>query len=173
MNKPVDTQEFWRKRISDAIQYGDVRHSVFRAPDNIWNEIVEDHKSIINKLIPDNCKVLDAGCGYGRLYEYLGGKVDYTGVDFSKDFISVAKRLYPHGNFVIGDLTNLPFEDNYFDWSICISIMIMIVENLGWKKWEQMQNELLRVSKNVLCLEYGVSDTLTSSSTYYVISKNS
>jgi len=172
--KPVDTPEFWNKRIKEAIGVGNIRHSVFRVPEHMWQEVTEHHKKILSDLIDPDCMVLDAGCGYGRASELININPDagggYVGVDQSPDFISIAQQMYPGKDFRVEDLTNLPFEDNTFDWAFCISVMIMVVQNLGWSKWEAIQNELLRVSKNVLCLEYGTADTDTESSTYYVIS---
>ena len=59
------------------------------------------------------------------------------------------------------------FDDNCFDWVVCISLMVMIISNLGWGKWDTMQKELLRVSRNgVLCLEY------TDPEVYYLVRSN-
>jgi len=175
--KPVGDPDFWKGRIEEAFRACDLRYSVFRSPESEWRKVVEHHKHIINDLIPletegNPTRVLDAGCGYGRASEWIPESVQYTGVDLSPDFIHFAGELYPDRTFQVGDLTSLPFENNTFDWSFCVSVMIMVVQNLGWSKWEAIQNELLRVSKNVLCLEYGTTDTDTESDTYYLVRSN-
>lgn len=66
-------------------------------------------------------KVLDLGCGNGRVYEYLQQKnIDYTGFDLSQGLLDEAQKKYPETTFVQGNMVSLPFEDNTFDqvWSI-------------------------------------------------------
>ena len=84
----------------------------------------------LDKYIKDNEKVLDLGCGNGRLFELFsvqgrsvsgGKKVDYVGIDNSSNLISEAKKKY--GNyFQVADILNIPFSDNYFDsiWLIAV-----------------------------------------------------
>lgn len=173
-NKPVNTSEFWRERIEQSKVTGDIRHSVFRAPEQEWQKVCKDHVKIIGDVVSPEWDVLDAGCGYGRGVELMPkdwtGR--YVGVDQSQDFINIAGMIYQEKEFYCENLTNLPFDDDEFDLSICTSVMIMVVQNLGWFEWEKIQNELLRVSKKgILCLEYGVTDTNTASSTYYRIEK--
>lgn len=174
-NKPVDTNEFWKERINNARRDGDIRRSVFTTPEPEWQKICYDHRKILEAVCAQNKiqSVLDAGCGYGRGIDLMpyGFQGRYVGVDQSEDFIEIAKSRYPDGEYYCENLKNLPFDDNEFDISICTSVMIMIVQNMGWFEWEKIQNELLRVSKQgILCLEYGKTDTQTESTTYYFIS---
>ena len=176
-NKLVDTSEFWKQRIDDSKITGDIRHSVFRAPEQEWQKVCKDHKDIIKKTLKKKFlkgrvyDILDAGCAYGRGIDLLpkdwSGR--YVGIDQSQDFINLAESKYPDYEFYCENLKHLPFEDNEFDVAICTSVMIMVVQNLGWFEWEKIQNELLRVSKCILCLEYGTTDTATASSTFYTI----
>ena len=171
-SKPVNTSEFWKQRIDDSKMTGDIRHSVFRAPEQEWQRVCEDHKKIIETFVPQNADVLDAGCAYGRGIDLLpkdwSGR--YVGIDQSQDFINLAESKYPDYEFYCENLKSLPFEDSEFDVAICTSVMIMVVQNLGWFEWEKIQNELLRVCKTgILCLEYGITDTATASSTFYTI----
>ncbi len=73
------------------------------------NEIIKD---IFPKLIKNNQSpsVLDLGCGNGNLYEYLNTnikKIKYTGVDFSRPLIEVARNKYKKADFVLCDINNL------------------------------------------------------------------
>lgn len=68
-------------------------------------------------------KVLDLGCGNGRLFEAVKGRgVDYLGVDNSEKLIKIAKAKYPEGRFQIADGLNLPFAHNSFDKIFCIAV---------------------------------------------------
>ena len=171
MSKPVNTSQFWKERLQDALLSGNIRHAVYKAPEKEWRTICQHHRDILAAELSGDDYVLDAGCGYGRLLDIASiDKEHYVGVDLSPDLIACAKQKYPGYDFVTGNLESLPFEDNAFDIAVCVSVMIMVVENLGWTAWERMQNELLRVTRRgIICLEYGTGDTLTESSTYYRI----
>lgn len=54
---------------------------------------------IIN--IPDNFSLLDYGCGYGLMYEYMLSKLknfNYTGFDISEEIIRQAKKKHSKSN---------------------------------------------------------------------------
>jgi len=142
----VNKIEFWKERIDEA---EDIHLSVYNCHNSLWEETNENHKKIIDKFVKG--KVLDAGCGYGRLSELFD---DYTGVDFSPDFIDKAKELYPDKKFLVENLKDLSFEDNEFDWAICVSIKGMIEHYESFEAWNKMEAELKRVANKVLLLEY-------------------
>jgi len=149
MLKPVNKEEFWKERIESAKQEW---HSVYITPQHDWKRLNRDHTKILDELVSGN--VLDAGCGYGRWSEHFD---QYTGVDFSPDFIKKAKELYPDKTFIQADLKELPFKENEFDWAFCVSIKHMIVSNLGQAEWDKMEKEIKRVAKKLLILEYTTS----------------
>lgn len=69
-------------------------------------------------------RVLDLGCGNGRLLEIFKDKsIDYIGVDSSEKLIEIAKRKYPKAKFQKGDGLNLPFPANYFDKIYSIAVL--------------------------------------------------
>jgi ubiquinone/menaquinone biosynthesis C-methylase UbiE len=148
MSKPIDKLDFWKERIDTAVKE---HYSVYVVHEAGWKNILKEHLDIIQKEMGYTAKVLDAGCGYGRMSEYF---INYTGVDFSPDFIAKAKEKYPHKTFVEGNLKQLPFADVEFDWAFCVSIKRMVRDNLGDGEWDEMERELKRVAKKVLILEY-------------------
>lgn len=76
----------------------------------MWPEFEE-----LKKHIKDGEKVLDLGCGNGRLFELFKGKnVDYTGIDLSEEFIKKANKKYGN-HFQVANFLKLPFENNRFD----------------------------------------------------------
>lgn len=83
-----------------------------------WKEF-ED----FNKYIQSGYKVLDVGCGNGRLWGTLKDKnIDYYGVDFSQNLIAKAQQKYPQANFLFADVLNLPFEKESFDAVFAIAV---------------------------------------------------
>ena len=60
-------------------------------------------------------RVLDAGCGAGRMSRYLaerGSRVE--GVDLSAGMVSMARRDHPGLEFVVGSLLDLPWPGDEF-----------------------------------------------------------
>ncbi|MBU1167145.1 class I SAM-dependent methyltransferase [Patescibacteria group bacterium] len=89
-----------------------------------WPEI----ESFAGEL-KDNSKILDVGCGNGRLFKILSEKkkIQYNGLDLSKNLIEIAKDKYkdhpdkPH--FQAGNVMNLPFKDVEFDTVFAIAVL--------------------------------------------------
>ncbi|MGD0028125.1 MAG: class I SAM-dependent methyltransferase [Candidatus Bathyarchaeia archaeon] len=89
--------------------------------------------------------VLDVGCGDGfvtRAISKLPGVMEVHGVDISDTAIRVAKSKYPHIDFKVGQVANLPFERNYFDVVVAIELIEHIYDT------EQMFREFSRVLKD-------------------------
>ena len=64
--------------------------------------------------------ILDVGCGQADFYPYVTSKMNlhYTGIDFSSEMISFAKRHYPEGFFHVENFLNPKFKTKY-DYVIC------------------------------------------------------
>ncbi len=95
-----------------AEQFSNSRYSV-------WPEF-----NLFGKYIIEGEKILDLGCGNGRLFEiFQDKKVDYVGVDNSEKLIEIAKKKHPKIKFQKTDGLILPFPDNYFDKIFCIAVL--------------------------------------------------
>jgi len=77
---------------------------------------------ILKTYVQPGDRVLDLGCGNGRLYEIMQGMTDYYGADVSEKIIEIAREKYPKAKFFITDPLSLPFEDNFFDKVFCLSV---------------------------------------------------
>jgi len=71
------------------------------------------NKYITNKL------VLDVPCGTGWGTSLLTGYNNVYGLDISGEAIEYAKTHFP-GVFVVGDMTDMPFDESFFDVVICL-----------------------------------------------------
>ncbi len=61
-------------------------------------------------------RVLDAGCGAGRMLPYLAARgCDVVGVDLSPGMLARARRDHPTYRTVLGSLTDLPLADGSVD----------------------------------------------------------
>lgn len=81
----------------------------------LWPEFEE-----LKKYIKEDERVLDLGCGNGRLFELFKNKnIEYAGVDFSEKLIEKAKEKYGD-YFIVADAFGLPFPGDSFNsiWAI-------------------------------------------------------
>lgn len=87
----------------------------------LWPELKK-----IAQLVKNEDKVLDLGCGNGRLYQaFKEKKITYLGIDFSEELLKIAKKNYPQGKFLLADITE---EKTYkkigtFDICFCIAVL--------------------------------------------------
>ena len=92
----------------------------------------------------DGCSVLDIGCGFGDLYQYLVDdkkyEIDYYGVDLNNTFIQMAKKNHPKAKF---DQTNFMrlSKLNKFDYVIASGIFEF--------KFPDQENILLKYLKQM------------------------
>lgn len=74
-------------------------------------------------------KVLDLGCGTGRMAEYLrkfGAEV--VGIDISEKMLEIARKKVGSATFVQGDVEDLPFEDESFDMVVGAFLVVHLPE---------------------------------------------
>jgi len=94
--------------------------------------------------VKDGDKILDLGCGSGRLIEILHDKrINYICLDSSQRLIEIAKKNYPGFNFLVGEALNLPFPENSFDKVFSIRVLPHIPS-------KEFQIEFLKEVKRVL-----------------------
>lgn len=93
------------KQILQLTQDGYER--IARYFDKTRNTIWEDF-SIFKASVKDGARVLDVGCGNGRLYTALKDRhVQYVGVDQNPYLIEQARERYPDAQFFVGDILSL------------------------------------------------------------------
>lgn len=69
-------------------------------------------------------RVLDVGCGNGRLLQLFDGlAISYMGTDQSEELIRLAQEKFPDQNFQVAEMQKLPFEDGSFDVVFCIAAL--------------------------------------------------
>ena len=94
--------------------------------------------------LEDGDRILDSGCGNGRLIELFKGlNVDYLGIDSSSRMIETAKEKYPGYKFEVADALSLHFVKNSFDKIFSIATFHHIPS-------EEFRLQFLKEAKRVL-----------------------
>jgi len=118
-----------------ADQFASTRHYV-------WG----DFAKITESVDFANKKVLDLGCGNGRIFEFLSEKPisAYYGIDQSEKLIKISQKKYPAGHFTIGNILETPYENDQFDIVICLATLHHIPAR---KHRNQAIREIYRILK--------------------------
>ena len=124
----------------------DVRQSY----DKIAEDFSRTRKSVWEEFKPlaehtkDGDKILDLGCGNGRLIELFQEKnIEYSGIDNSQKLIEIARQKHPNGEFRIFDGLKIPYPDNHFDTIFCIAVLHHI-------PGRELRQEFLKEARRVL-----------------------
>jgi len=112
------------------------RKNFFNKEAQKWEEEHQREKeqSKLRKLFPylpvgKGDRVLDAGCGTGRLIPYLEKSAGPTGkiveMDFAKKMLDIANEKHSGSKicFVQSDAQHIPFTENSFDVVICFALL--------------------------------------------------
>ena len=72
-----------------------------------------------------NKKILDLGCGEAKVLSELYKNKDLSpkdlyGIDQSDNAVGLAKKKIPESNIFQGDISELSFQDNYFDYTFLL-----------------------------------------------------
>lgn len=87
---------------------------------------------VILKMIRgiDGKKVLDVGCGTGRLVKkLLERNAIVTGIDVSEEMLKIARKKFKTSEFIEEDAEKLSFKDDSFD-IVTASFLIVHLKNL-------------------------------------------
>jgi len=122
-----------------------------------WDDILADQPMENRKVYPlkyaeemvkyRSAKILEAGCGAGRILRYYHNQgFDIIGIDFIKVAVDKLKEIDSSLKVEVGDITNLRFDDNSFKYVLAFGLYHNLEYGL-----DQAINETFRV------LEFGGS----------------
>ena len=116
----------------------------------LWPELLQ-----LTRDIKDGDKILDVGCGSGRLLEALKDKkINYLGVDTSEKLIKLAEERYKAAGFEfqvrdILELSKIP-EIN-FDYVFCVAVLHHLPgEDLRLASLKQLKNKIKPEGKIII-----------------------
>ena len=71
----------------------------------------------------DNGKILEAGCGAGRILRYFHNQnKNIIGIDFIDRAVTNLKKVDPNLKVEVGNITNLNFKDNSFKYILAFGL---------------------------------------------------
>lgn len=115
---------------------------------HIWPELEK-----LTDGIKDGDKILDVGCGSGKLLKALAGKkINYLGIDISQGLIKNAKEDFPDNNFIMGDILDLgSIPEINFDYVFCIAVLQHIPgKDLQIQAMRQLKNKISKNGKIII-----------------------
>lgn len=108
-----------------------------RSTERLWKERCWDKRRMFEEfaeLIPGCDGILDVGAGMGEFENHVDAQ--YTSIDMEPSF----------DPDVVGDVTDLPFDDDEYDVVTCFFVLQHIPE------WEKVVEELMRVASDTVII---------------------
>ncbi len=94
--------------------------------------------------------LLDVGCGYGDLFEFLSREknlnLEYQGIDFMQEFVEAAKQNFPQNYFFHGDFLELSVTRK-FDFVVGVGITSIRYAN-SEEYYYSLVKKMFECSKN-------------------------
>ena len=85
----------------------------------LWPELEK-----FSQWVEDGDKILDLGCGNGRLLDLLKNKdIRYVGLDSSPRLVQIAQDEHPGQEFIVGDIMEVTFPSDTFDKAFAIAFL--------------------------------------------------
>ena len=103
---------------------------------------------LVDAMLPRGARVLDAGCGPGRIGAYLAGVGhEVVGVDVDPELIAEAEREHPGPRWLVGDLAELDLPakgiSEPFDAIVCAgNVMTFLAPSTRTTVLERLRRHL-------------------------------
>jgi ubiquinone/menaquinone biosynthesis C-methylase UbiE len=114
---------FMRKTQADKLlrkvkkDYNQISGEFSDTRSNPWYEF-----EIYKEMTDEGDRVLDLGCGNGRLFTSLRERdVKYVGVDVSEGLLREAAKKHKKAKFKVGSFNKIPYKRPYFDKVFCVA----------------------------------------------------
>jgi len=105
-------------------------------------------ENLIKKKICNEGSMLDAGCGKSSPITRVRGNFHKVGLDIYEPYLLKCREQSMYDDYVLGDVRDLPFKSNFFDYVMSIEVL----EHLNKLDGLKMIKEMTRVAKKKIIL---------------------
>ena len=128
-----------------------------------WNDVAWKKEfthsidlSLLHELLPLDSRILDFGCGYGRVCQELvqAGYRDVTGVDSSAEMVRRGRRQYPDLRLETLGPSGLSYPASSFDAVLLIAVLTCVPEDQGQEALIAALKALLRPGALIYISDY-------------------
>ena len=155
-----NNKNYWAKRWKD-IPADDAMEDINKYPLKYALLTVKDK----------NQKILEAGCGAGRILRYFKNRgYSITGIDFIKCVVSKLKKTDPSLDVHVGDITNLHYDDKTFKYVLAFGLY----HNLPPELLDKALSETNRVMTKggIVCASFRADNIQTKLTDWLAESRN-
>jgi ubiquinone/menaquinone biosynthesis C-methylase UbiE len=99
----------------DAILAGDEHHWWYRGRRRVL------HGELDRVALPEDARILDAGCGSGRMLDELKERGDVVGIDANVHAVAATRRRGHAAR--LSEIERMPFADASFDLVTCLDVL--------------------------------------------------
>jgi SAM-dependent methyltransferase len=128
-----------------------------------WDEVAWDKTfslpidlPLLQAHLPLDSRILDYGCGYGRVCQALvaGGYSQVVGADSSAEMVQRARRMHPGLRFDVLTGPGLPYADGSFDAALLVAVLTCIPSDEGQRSLIATLERALRVGGILYIVDY-------------------
>jgi ubiquinone/menaquinone biosynthesis C-methylase UbiE len=114
-----------------------------------------------------DARVLDVGCGVGRVTSFLHERgLKVSGIDLSVEMIAVAHSSHPHLPFDVASMTDLPVDDHSVDAVVLWYSIIHLPPPALPEVWNEVARVLTANGRMLLGFQAGENDIVRRENAY-------
>ncbi|MFA6537149.1 MAG: methyltransferase domain-containing protein [Patescibacteria group bacterium] len=134
--------------MSKNIELNQVSYDKIAEPFSATRSFVWKDMETLTDFIKPGQKVLDLGCGNGRLLELLQDKnIQYLGMDNSVELLRLARQKYPEANFAVGDFLTLEKNEVLQNQEFDVIFLISSFNHLPKENQEKVLRQIKKFLK--------------------------
>jgi len=132
-----------------------------------WNKVAQEKEfthpintSLLRSHLSLNSRILDYGCGYGRVCQKLveEGYINIVGVDSSIEMIQRGRKFSPGLSLEVLPSSGLDYPDDFFDAVLLIAVLTCIPTDTGQQSLLIELKRILRPKGLIYISDYVLQD---------------
>lgn len=144
MNKIPDVKKDENK-LHERESFRKAYDAIYSNKDVFYSDKLDDEEKEKAVSMIDNyekIRVLDCGCGNGRLFKFIPETAEeIVGIDISPVAVEMCKKNHPHVRSITGVAEEIPYPEDYFDVVFCMGSLEHFMDI------DKAMNEIKRVLK--------------------------